>query len=89
MDFEKSDMIYINILLLNICIMCIYFPLDWPCKIFCVLHLHVLRVLHVRSCAIISLLANCYVDSTMMAKVNSCIHFNFCINDIILFLSEN
>ena len=49
----------------------------------------VLITLLCASYAVEVLLANCYVDiSKLIAKVNSSLHFNFCITIIILYLSK-
>ena len=84
-----QNIIDLYLLLLYMWIIRTYFPLDWVFKIIYILKKHVYAYFaHVQLC--ISSFACKLIcrHSTLIAKVNSCINFNFCITIIMLYLSK-
>ena len=87
--WQVRHIIHRYLLLLYMCIIRTYFPLDWAFKILYMLQKHVFACFARAQLCISSFACKLLCrHSTLIVKVNSCINFNFCITIIMLHLSK-
>ena len=87
--WELRHIIDSYLLLLYMCIIRNYFPLDWTLRILDMLQKHVFACFARAQLCISSFACKPLCRrSTLIAKGNSCINFKFCITIIMLYLSE-